>query len=309
MHRYRAYSLNISSEISLPELRSSISSRTDVVIRRKGLAGPASGEVYGSDAFHTRVRGVGLFYLNRGRELIVDPEQGAAEAEVRTALLGPILSALLRQRGMNVLHASSVVIEGRAVVFIGPQRAGKSTMAHACHACGHAVMADDVTGIVSGERAFHVVPGYSQIKLNPETAEALLENGDELPWLLPTGGKRITAADERFPAESFPLERIYVLRTSDRLGTEPLSARDALLYLLKNSRGIPPLQTREYMQVQLQQCTELVRHVSAAVLRRPEALDAINDVVALVERDLTGGKKRASADTPEVQPLIGGVAA
>lgn len=288
MYYYWAYGLGIASDLELPELRLSDREQSDLTIRLERLGGPAEGELYGSEAFHTRVPGVGLFYLREGRELIVDPDEDAVPEELRMAILGPILSALLRQRRINVLHASSVVIGGRAVAFIGPQCAGKSTMAHACHAAGHAVMADDVTGIVRRDDGYHVLPGYSQIKLRNETAEALFEDGDELPWLLPSGGKRVATADKRFPKRSYPLVRVYALRISDRMDISPVAAKDALLYLLRNSRGIPPLEAPAFLATQLRQCTELVSSVPVAVLRRMPDLGLINDVVRLVERDLAG---------------------
>lgn len=288
MYYYSAYGLDISSDLELPELRPSDRAESDLTIRLDRLGGPAEGEVYGSEAFHTRVPGVGLFYLREGRELIVDPDADAVPEELRTTILGPILSALLRQRRINVLHASSVVIRGHAVAFIGPQSAGKSTMAHACYAAGHAVMADDVTGIVRREDGYHVLPGYSQIKLRNETAEALFEDGDALPWLLPSGGKRVATADERFPTRSYPLASIYALRISDRMDISPVATRDALFYLLRNSRGIPPLEAPQFLQIQLQQCTDLAASVSVSVLRRMPNLGLIGDVVGLVERDLAG---------------------
>ena len=42
-------------------------------------------------------------------------------------LLGPIIGFMLRLRGITCLHASSVVVDGKAFAMTGPSGAGKST--------------------------------------------------------------------------------------------------------------------------------------------------------------------------------------
>src|SRR5215204_865498 len=47
--------------------------------------------------------------------------------DTATYLLGPILGFVLMRRGVTTLHASSVSADGRALAFLGPAGAGKST--------------------------------------------------------------------------------------------------------------------------------------------------------------------------------------
>jgi hypothetical protein len=62
-----------------------------------------------------------------------------------------LVARLLGRRGGVILHASSVVVEDAALVFLGHSGAGKSTMAEIASACGAEVLSDDRT-IVTIER-------------------------------------------------------------------------------------------------------------------------------------------------------------
>ncbi len=56
-----------------------------------------------------------------------------------------------------MLHAGSVAVDGRGVVFVGHSGAGKSTLTAAMAMAGHAYVADEVAAITSDTRirAFH----------------------------------------------------------------------------------------------------------------------------------------------------------
>ena len=56
-----------------------------------------------------------------------------------------LVARLLGQRGGVILHASSVMLDGRALVFLGHSGAGKSTMAEIASGCGAEVLSDDRT--------------------------------------------------------------------------------------------------------------------------------------------------------------------
>lgn len=240
----------------------------------------------GGDRFAGDVDGVGTFYIEEGRRIIIDPVDGVEDGILRTILLGPVLSVLLRQRGLLVLHASCVIIDGLAVAFIGASGAGKSTTAEAFYAAGHRVLTDDVTAIDSASGTHHVIPGYPQIKLMPDAAASLVDDGADLPLLFGHALKHTHRIDQDFPTAPVPLAKIYVLDRGDDHGIEPLPKQDIFPVVLCNSRGVTLLRTPSYSAAHLATCTQLLTQVPTARLHRRFGLDALPDLVALVEEDI-----------------------
>ena len=64
----------------------------------------------------------------------------ASQEAFQVYLLGQALSFALVKRGHEPLHATSVVVDGRAVVFLGRSGFGKSSLA-ACFLAGRASIA------------------------------------------------------------------------------------------------------------------------------------------------------------------------
>lgn len=58
-----------------------------------------------------------------------------------------------RARQDAVLHATTVAIDGQAVLIIGPSGAGKSTLALQLIGLGAVLISDDLTRVTSGENA------------------------------------------------------------------------------------------------------------------------------------------------------------
>jgi hypothetical protein len=140
------------------------------------------------------------------------PDDSTLE-ETAAYLLGPVLGIVLRHRGVVCLHASSVVIDGRAVAFVGPPGAGKSTTAAALAQRGLPVLADDVTAIREVDGKFYAYPAYPGLWLWPDSVEMLYGPGDDRPKPIREGDKaRISTSNGlAFEARRLPLARIYRL--------------------------------------------------------------------------------------------------
>lgn len=162
--------------------------------------------------------------------------------DTSTYLLGPIMGFVLQLRGSISLHASAVVIEDRAVAFVGPAGCGKSTTAAAFAKRGFRVIAEDVVTVEDRDDSFLAVPGYPGIRLWPASVHALYGPNATLPKLTPTWDKRYLDLNQdryRFSEEPVPLSAIYLL--SDRIDdskapfVSSVSGSQALLSLLANT--------------------------------------------------------------------------
>ncbi len=163
--------------------------------------------------------------------------------DTATYLLGPVLSLVLRLRGITSLHASAVRIGEHAIALVGPPGAGKSTLAAALALRGHRVLTDDVAALAEQRGEVLIQPGYPRLRLWPECPDGPLGFTASLPRLTPNWDKRYLplTAGESFQQEAVPLAAIYMLE--ERTGASgapfvrPCSPCDGFMGLIANING------------------------------------------------------------------------
>lgn len=109
-----------------------------------------------------------------GSEVRFVPSPGAAPALVEKIRRGSAALLLRHLEGHIGLHGSAIAVDGRAVAFIGPGGAGKSTLAASvCALEGGELLADDAVALERGPRGFGVVPLERQHWLDAGARRAL----------------------------------------------------------------------------------------------------------------------------------------
>ena len=285
------YGFTVHSQLSLPELSSGEGS-ADIVLHL-GQIDQAPPE--GGGARSSRLspeegvlfwKGVGKVLVRNGSQIIVDPIPGVEEELVRLFVLGSAMGLLLHQRGLLVLHGSSVAIDGGVSIFLGESGWGKSTTAAAFHARGHCLMADDITAVQMDLPQSVVLPGYPHIKLWPESARALGIDPDRLPRLHSHVDKRVLHTVS--PPSALPLRSIYILARDAESGIDILSPQSALVQLLSHTYVARWLLPTGTAPTHMRQCAKLVATVPIRRLRVCGDLDALSRLVDRVEADLSG---------------------
>ena len=282
MFTHQAYGMGVASFLPLPELLPGVGLQ-DVVVRR------ASSKQTPQDGFEAPKRdntareavnhwdGVGTFVIRDGKEVLINPAPDAQDSLVRSFLLGPVLAVLLRQRGFLVLHASAVMADGQALLFVGGSGWGKSTLAAALCEQGYRLLADDVTAINLNTPHPTVIPGYPQIKLWPDSARAVGQDPELLSRLHPLSDKRVFRALSQFCDHPVPLGKAFVLAEGSELKIEDLAPQSALVELVRHSariRELPP----DSMPAHLQQCATLVNSVPLSRLTVPRSFAALSTI-------------------------------
>ena len=98
-----------------------------------------------------------------GCELLCDPEpESAGWTTLIPAQALPLAATL---RGLEVLHASGVVVGGKAALFAGAPGAGKSSLAAALLHRGAALLSDDTVALGLHEGALVAHPGAALLHL------------------------------------------------------------------------------------------------------------------------------------------------
>lgn len=157
----------------------------------------------------------GVFEIHTvGRRILWYPGPSVTEASVRSDLLGRVMALAVHADGHLALHASAVSIDGRAVAFLGPKAAGKSTLALALVRCGARLLADDTLVVRLGAGTAHATPGVQRMRLWDDSARALRVAVSE-----PVGAKPTVDRLEPNEIETglVPLEACYVLESSPEL--------------------------------------------------------------------------------------------
>ncbi|MDE3135180.1 MAG: hypothetical protein KGL59_01280 [Acidobacteriota bacterium] len=169
---------------------------------------------------------------------------GITEELVTAFFLSQVLAFVLHLRGCICFHASSVVIEGRAVLFAGNPGRGKSSTAAAFAERGCPVLADDVSVLRSDPgTGLLALPGPPRVCLWPDSAEFVYgaDAAEQLPEFVPWENKRLVRLGRspgKYQDEPAPLGAVYLLAPrSDDPGApsiEPLDQTGGLLELLVN---------------------------------------------------------------------------
>lgn len=237
-------------------------------------------------------RDVGVFLVRGGHEVVVIPALGVDDRLIRLYIVGTVMAVLLYQRGLLVLHASVVDVNGSAVAFLGKSGAGKSSTAAALHAHGYNIIADDVAAIKLGTGSATVFPGFPQIKLSQEAAVSLGYDIESLLLLHPMEEKRGYRIRQEFPQAPLPLKRIYVLAEDAALDIEPLRLREAVIELVRHSR--PTTLFHSGGAPHFLQCANLAKQLTINRLKRPRSLALLPDLAKLVEEHVSSNRKPAA---------------
>ena len=298
-HGYRAYGLAIRSDLPLPELDRDPADVPDLTIRLgatgRPLPQPPSGTVcdFGIESQYVAWPGVAAFLIRGTHTIVIEPAPGVSMPLLNLPLIGPVMALLLHLRGMLVLHASAVDLGGRAVAFLGPKGAGKSTTAGAFIAAGHRLLADDVLAIdISDPANPNIVPAFPQLKLAEDAASSLaVEGAIVMPLPIPEFPKQQRRLTGRFSHAPVPPSCIYVLTRGRSATIVPLSSPDALGALLSFSfASLFQLRKSQFDRTMagkhLAQCAALAGVVRVARLEVPSDLTRLAEIVRLVEDDM-----------------------
>ena len=149
-------------------------------------------------------------YLVREREIVVELD-GGREEDVVTFLAGPAATALLQLRGVATLHAAAIEIGNEAVVLLGVSGAGKSALAAELVARGHALLADNLVGLIASGDRVAVLSAYPRLQL---WDDVLPEAEREQPTR--PGLKKYWCAPARFATEARPVCAVFLLQSHNQ---------------------------------------------------------------------------------------------
>ncbi|MGE7636528.1 aldolase [Peribacillus frigoritolerans] len=219
---YRAFGLNLFSEIALPEVpRLGISKDlTDVEIEygdlselwEKQVLLPKQKYVVEDHMVMFEVPSIAIFKIQEGKKITVSPISNSDEDHIRLYILGTCMGIILLQKKVLPLHGSAIDINGKAYAFIGDSGAGKSTLAAAFLKEGFQLLSDDVIPVsLSKDNKPFITPSYPQQKLWQESLQAFgIEKKDYQP-LFERETKFSVPVASSFSNKPLPLSAVFEL--------------------------------------------------------------------------------------------------
>jgi len=147
-----------------------------------------------------------------GLELLCEPDPANEDwASILAAQALPLAATI---RGLEVFHASGLVLDGRALLFSGPPGAGKSSLAAALVRAGGRLLSDDAVALQLDTDELIAHPGAAMLQLR-DVEDRRLSEGERIALGRPTSsseGKRRYLSDGA--ADPAPLGGLFLIERS-----------------------------------------------------------------------------------------------
>jgi hypothetical protein len=307
-HRYHLYGVSLASRWPLPYRQAEAPALARVELRRgstkqfprmrklrsdrPGGAAWCQHERLADSSVHLRWPGhFEVLVAADGHRIFYRALSAISTETFDSYLLGPALSFALLKFGIEPLHATTVVIEGRAVGFLGDCGYGKSSLAAAFVREGHPLLTDDLLVVTDASRHLVAHPGPPRLKLLPEVARRLFGSrarralkSDLTPKLM------ISLGPDESCSRAVALKALYALgaptgRTVQAVTIRRLAGRDAFLALVRNTFNTLVTEPAR-LERQLHWCARLTSSISIKTLTYPRTWSALASVRAAILADL-----------------------
>ena len=237
--------------------------------------------------FSIRIHDHADFSFDRaGNAIVCTPLAGVALATIEQLLLDQVLPKVLDLRGQTCLHASTVVIDGAAVAFLGNSGSGKSTLA-ASFERTRPVLGDDCLAVVFELENVIAHASYLSLRLCRDAARAVFGVGEDEEAVSPRMSWKVRVPFARTSADSFPFRAAYVLDATpaEEVSVTPLGQRDGFIAYANYIHRLDPMNPAR-LERELATLSELSRRVPVSKLSYPRRFDALASARALVLADL-----------------------
>lgn len=231
--------------------------------------------------FFFRIENLGSYVVQYGNEIFLYPNPGSDMNEVHLFTTGWCFAAICYQRGLYVIHTSIIKITGGIAAFVGPVKAGKSSLAAHLLDQGGQLIADDLTRVeLPSPEAVLVYPTEPRLKLWQETI-------DQLDWHSYPRDRDLYRLDKyHLPWQGLislapvNLDAIYILEWGDTnsiqrvRGKEGLKSFAAAAFYRENL-----LKPVGFLGAYWQFCMQMVRRVPVYKLTRTKDWDEMPRVI------------------------------
>jgi hypothetical protein len=276
---YKAFGLFISSEIEIPEF---FQAKGEAQVRITFGKVPANISTIYKQGFRYQVSKTEFllrfkewaeFYVKDGKQIIIQPDEGVDERDIRAFLLSPVIALLLHQRGLFPLHSSGINYKNRAVLFAGNSGAGKSTIAVALNRKFHYPLISDDISVINNEKGKPVVfSSFPSVKLWDDSLEMLEMPIEEMPFIRRDVLKRKYDNSAEYHSGILDPAAIFFLSINDQneVTTREIKGVEKFNFLRQyifRKGMVDELYAKEHFSIM----TSLLTNVNCFELKRPKS--------------------------------------
>ena len=290
MYSYKAFGLNILSQIELPELSViepladyDLQVKIDQIvlpklkktsIYRRGIRAGFGQD--NAESLYLTWESVANFNAINGNLLVISPFTEDSNL-LSLFTVSEALGLILFQRGYFLLHASSVQVGDEAWCFMGSPGAGKSSTAAAFIKMGCKLLSDDLTAINFNEDGDAVIiPAYPQLKIWDKTVNGLNYDKSDLQPVSEGVNKFSYQPKSIFLHEPVKLKNIiFIHKARNRPSIQKLTALQIPTETLKNFPLPIQLLTGKLLQKHFLQSFQCAKSSDMWHKRRPEGFDLL----------------------------------
>lgn len=299
MFSYTANGIPILSEIEFPELKT-VEGSSNVIIRLGKVPSRIENPIYegpasqaGKNKYLLNIKNVATYFLEKKDNrftITVDIVKGVELGEVRIFILSSMFGALAHMHGYLPLHASGVVINGKAILFCGNAGMGKSTISAALYHKGYSFITDNLASIFVNEEGVPMVyPSYSHFRLWKDSLDKLKDLKTPIFKMREAVEKYNLILNERTETKAIPLHKIYhlnhtanneisIVNSKGRLKADILVNETFRIKLLKSLGS-----QKNYFELLNQVCAK----TEIAKIYRPNNSFLLNELVDQVLNNVT----------------------
>jgi hypothetical protein len=215
----------------------------------------------------------------------------------QTYVLGRVFSFALVKMGYEPLHAATVVVDGKAVAFLGASTFGKSSLAACFVVSGFPLLTDDTLRLEERDGLYVAFPGPPRLRLLPKIARLYLggtsngvvmnprEKNARAPKLI------FCLSRSQSHAQVAPLSAIYVVTAprkvhrKQRIAISSLTPLQALMNVVSFTHN-DGLTGSDRLTRQLEAARRLIESVTIRSLSYPRILASLDEVKDAVLEDL-----------------------
>lgn len=229
-------------------------------------------------------------FPNRGEcgEVIGWPTLECAPDHFQSIFSNSIVPLIGNHRTGLFLHGSAVVVDGRAIAFIGESRSGKTTLAGAFARAGDPFLTEDVIELISADGKYWLQPKPSGLRVFADSAEFLL--GTRPDWLN-SDAKGDVSSPEFLPFadQPAPLAALFVMGDDHAapLRLTPLNPRECVQSLLPHS-FVLDVEDKSRLRAHFSRIVALSLEARSFIIDYPREYSQLSHVVETVRGAVEG---------------------